>query len=62
MLRECPEGTGRLFAPRDATALAEAVTAMAPAAPSSIARRRARTAQLIGDQSQLAAIFDDVLD
>jgi glycosyltransferase involved in cell wall biosynthesis len=61
MLRECPEGTGRLFAPRDAAALAEAVLAMAPAAPSSVARRRARPPHLIGDQSQLAAVFEEAL-
>jgi glycosyltransferase involved in cell wall biosynthesis len=61
MLSEGPEGSGGLFAPRDPMALAEAVVAMAPEHPSSVARRRARTPTYIGDASSFVRLFDEAL-
>ena len=45
MLQECPPGSGQLFVPKDASALAQAVLALLPAGPSSVDRRRARSAR-----------------
>ena len=61
MLKECPEGTGRLFTPRDPVALAEAVIAMVPESPSSVKRRRGRRSNLVGDPRQLSSLFEEAL-
>jgi glycosyltransferase involved in cell wall biosynthesis len=61
MLRACPDGTGKLFRPRDPGALVEAVIAMLPAHPSSAARRRARPAQLVGDPAEFSVLFEEAL-
>lgn len=58
MLAACPEAAGRLFAPRDARALAEAALAVLPPWPSSTARRRARPSCLVGDPTAFTKLFE----
>ena len=61
MLQECPPGSGQLFVPKDASALAQAVLALLPAGPSSVDRRRARSAHLVGDPAEFSALFAEAL-
>ena len=61
MLGECPPGSGKLFRPRDTSALAQAVLAILPDGPTSTERRRARTGHLVGDPAAFPALFEEAL-
>jgi glycosyltransferase involved in cell wall biosynthesis len=61
MLRECPDGSGKLFRPKDPAALVEAVLAALPEGPSSVERRRARRAHLVGDPAEFSVLFEEAL-
>lgn len=62
MLSGTPQGTGLLFPPRDAGALAQAVLELLPREASSAAGRRERRAVLVGDPRKLLALFNEAFE
>lgn len=61
MLQECPPECGKLFRPGDPEALAAAVLALLPPAPSTVASRSARAPHRVGDPGAFAALFEEAL-